>query len=456
MGETQSLCPACLSRISARKIIADGDVYLEKSCPEHGYYKTLIWRGAESYQQWGKYGEELGSPRKRHTDTDQGCPYDCGLCPEHKAETCVAIMEVTHGCNLNCPICFASANEIPLYVPNLDIIKGMYETVLDSAGVECPVQLSGGEPTIRDDLPQIIAMGQEMGFAHIQVNTNGIRIAEDIDYLLSLKEAGASAIYLQFDGTTDDVYRHTRDRELFITKLKAIENCADVKIGVILVPTLIPGVNVHQIGEIVKFAKSWIPFVKGIHFQPISYFGRYPFPPKDEDRVTIPDVLFALEEQTDTEIKAANFAPRRRKESYCAFGGLFILTEEDELVPVTSIKDAQATLGGIGQLKEEPYQQARRFVSQRWRFIEEDLGPSQPRPGSWESFFKRSKTHYLSITGMPFQDVWNIDLERLKRCCTHVVTTDKRMVPLCAYYVTDTKGRRLIGVSKDVPRAMAL
>jgi hypothetical protein len=202
-------------------------------------------------------------------------------------------------------------------------------------------------------------------------------------------------------------------------------------------------VNVHQIGEIIKFAKSRIPVVKGIHFQPISYFGRYPFPPKDEDRVTIPDVLFAIEEQTQGELKVKNFAPRRRKESHCAFGGLFILTEGDQLLPVTNIKDAQAPVGGMGQLKEEPYQQARRFISQRWRFIKENSEQSKPKSGSWESFFKRARTHYLSISCMPFQDVFSIDLERLKRCCTHIVTPYQQIVPLCAYYVTDTEGRRL-------------
>jgi len=136
------------------------------------------------------------------------------------------------------------------------------------------VQLSGGEPTIRDELPTIIVTGKEIGFYHIQVNTNGIRIAQDKEYLERLKESGADLIYLQFDGVSDDVYRTIRGRNLFDLKVRAISNCAEVKIGVVLVPTVIPNVNLHQLGEIVQFAKKWIPTVKGIHFQPVSYFGQ--------------------------------------------------------------------------------------------------------------------------------------------------------------------------------------
>lgn len=442
IGETESLCPVCLRRVPARNVVDGDDVYLEKSCRDHGYYKTLIWRGAGSYVEWGRHGEELGSPARRHTLTNRGCPYDCGLCPSHLAETCVTIMEVTPVCNLACPVCFAGTAERPESIPSLDVIGGMYRAAI-SAGVKCPIQLSGGEPTTRDDLSQIVAMGREIGFEHIQVNTNGIRIAEDIKYLEGLKRAGLSVIYLQFDSTTDDIYLRIRGRELLQVKLRAIQNCAEVKLGVILVPTLVADSNLHQVGDIVSFAKSWIPVVKGIHFQPITYVGRYPSPPPHNERVTIPDVLFALEGQTGGEIRVQNLSPRRRKESYCSFGGFFVLSEEGELMAVSGDKKGAAQCSRSCQVKLLPYEQARRFVGQRWRFSEEDAGSPVVRPGSWESFYRRARTHYLSITCMPFQDAWSIDLERLKRCCTHVVTPARQIVPFCAYYLTDTEGRRL-------------
>lgn len=454
LGETQSLCPVCLGVIAAQRVAIDGDVYLQKSCPQHGDFSTLIWRGAEMYKQWGRFGVEMGSPARSQTESACGCPYDCGLCPRHLAATCVAIMEVTGSCNLDCPLCFASAGGSQPRDPDMETIRGMYRTVLESAGAGCPLQLSGGEPTTRDDLPRIVSLGQEMGFGHIQVNTNGLRIAEDIAYLHRLKQAGASAVYLQFDGVSDDVYMHTRGRGLVDVKRRAVENCAEVKIGVILVPTLVGGVNMHQVGDIYRFARSWMPYVKGIHFQPASFFGRYPAVPRDEERVTIPDVLAALQQQSGGQISVSSFAPRRRKESHCAFGGSFVLTEEDEMLPLTTFRGADAD---ANRAEVAPYRRAHSFISRRWRFVEDEAGSGQARPGSWQSLFSRAKTHCLAISGMPFQDVWSIDLERVRRCCTHVVTADRRLVPLCAHYVTATDGRRLHrhAGSEDVPRALA-
>ena len=442
--DTESLCPVCLNRIPARRAIEGENVYLEKTCPEHGSYKVLLWRGAELYREWGQRAEPAKGPQKRLTDTNKGCPYDCGLCPAHEADTCTVVMEVTYRCNLSCPICFASARKDSSYEPDLDMIRDMYQTILDCGGAY-PVQLSGGEPTVRDDLPQIVNLGTQMGFSHIQINTNGIRLARDKEYLQELKDAGASVIYLQFDGVTDDVYRHTRGQDLLDLKLQAISNCAQARMGVILVPTLIPKVNDHQIGDIIQFAKERIPTVKGVHFQPVSYFGRYPAPPEDADRITIPDVLEAIMEQTKGEFKRRNFVPRRCEDAHCSFSSLFVLDEEGKLLPLTGV--AQDLVSGAGYLKGTPAEQSRRFISRRWRSNEEepktDCGCCQSKPGIWQSFFERASVYYLSITGMPFQDVWNIDLDRLKRCCIHVVTPDRKLIPLCAYYLTSVKGERL-------------
>ena len=307
LGTTESVCPVCLRRVSAVRVVEDGDIYLKKDCPEHGTYKVIIWRGAEHYPEWDRPGRP-GGPKKRLTPIERGCPYDCGLCPKHKQDTCTVLMEVTNRCDLSCPICFASSNELPIYQPDLREIKGMYQTILESGG-PYPIQLSGGEPALRDDLPEIVGLARDLGFDHIQVNTNGVRLAEDLDYLLALKDSGTSVIFLSFDGVSNGVYRQLRGIELLDLKIQVLKNCSEAKMGVILVPTVIPGVNFQEIGEIIQFAKGWIPTVKGVHFQPISYFGRYPGAPEDEDRITIPDVLRALEVQTEGEVKFKNFIP---------------------------------------------------------------------------------------------------------------------------------------------------
>jgi len=444
IGETESLCPVCLQKIPAKRVSEDERVYLEKTCPDHGDYKVLVWRrGGKHYLDWGRCSQQAAAPPKRLTDTDKGCPYDCGLCPTHKANTCSMLIEVTSRCNLHCPICFASANETEEHEPDFNMVGKIYETVLDTVG-SCTVQLSGGEPTLRDDLPEIVSLGRKMGLSHILVNTNGIRLAKDKAYLQKLKESGTSAIYLQFDGVTDKVYHSIRGVNLFDLKVQAIKNCAEVKMGVILVPTIVPRINDHELGEIFEFAKKWVPVVKAIHFQPVSYFGRYPKAPKDEDRITIPDVIDALVSQSNGQLKIENFPPHTCQDSHCGFSGLFVLREDGELFAATKL--ANELVSGWGFMSEAGDAKARRFMSRHWRFTEEEAGQahdSNADLGSQPGSSRRALTHSLAVTCMPFQDVWNIDLQRLQGCCGHVATADKRIVPICAFYLTSVCGQRL-------------
>jgi 7,8-dihydro-6-hydroxymethylpterin dimethyltransferase len=306
---TESLCPHCLRRIPARRVLHSDSVCLEKSCPEHGALDSvLLWNSAsKSYTDWSRPAgpnriDRLLSPAAK------GCPYDCGICSNHRQDACTAILEVTGRCNLDCPVCFAASNQTLLADPERDQIKRMLQRVSEFSG-PIPIQISGGEPTLRDDLPDIVALAFQTGFNHVQVNTNGIRLAQDADYGLALKHAGTTTIFLQFDGLSDQVYRRMRGADLMHLKQRAIERCAELKIGVILVPTLMRGVNDNQIGPIIQFAKRWIPVVKGVHFQPMTWLGRYPHSPRNEERFLLPDVLAEIEIQTTGELKVDNFIP---------------------------------------------------------------------------------------------------------------------------------------------------
>jgi len=314
---TKSLCPYCFRSIPAQRISTDEATYLSKSCPEHGDLgKTLIWKNhSRAYSDWIRSPENVsGHPAENvqaaenKAPTSGNCPYECGLCADHRQATCSAILEVTRHCDMDCRICFASADSDTVEHPELSQIEEMFLAVRDSAGFP-PIQLSGGEPTSRNDLPRIILLARKIGFDHIQVNTNGVRLAEDADFANALKDAGVSDFFLQFDGTTDEVYAHIRRKNLLSTKLKALERCAELEIGTILVPTVVKNINDHQIGTIIGLAKEWIPTVRGVHFQPITFLGRYPSAPHNEDRVLIPDILDAIEAQTGGELKVDHFIP---------------------------------------------------------------------------------------------------------------------------------------------------
>ncbi len=311
LAHTQSLCPRCLKRIPAVRMACGEDIFLVKHCPQHGEFKTRIWQGNDpSYDGWLR-PKTPTSPQWAATTVDRGCPFDCGLCPEHRQHTCTALLEVTFRCNLNCPVCYADAGYAGQSAqddPGLDVIENWYRSVKRSSGT-CNIQLSGGEPTVRDDLPDIIRMGHRLDFGFIQINTNGLRLASDEDYVKALKHAGLNSVFLQFDGTEDAIYRAVRGRPLVSIKQRAIENCERHDIGVVLVPTLLPDVNTHNIGEIIRFGMNASPSVRGIHFQPISYFGRYPQPPEDNRRWTLPKIMRAIEQQTGRLMQVHHFRP---------------------------------------------------------------------------------------------------------------------------------------------------
>jgi len=454
LRKTESLCPICLRRIPAEIISGNNDnVYMEKSCPTHGSFKVILWKGVKSWIQWDRLNNwepEHLEGEESITDVNEGCPFDCGLCPQHLRKACIVVVEVTNRCNLNCPVCFASANEKYSLDIDLDTIENMFKTILryESHTTVPTVQISGGEPTIRDDLPEIVALGKELGIDHIMVDTNGIKIANDKKYLQRLKESGVDVVYLQFDGVTDDVYRKLRGTDLLHLKVKAIKNCAKVGIGVVLVPTIVRGVNLHQAGNIIQFAKEWVPTVRGIHFQPISYFGRYPYQPDDDTRVTTPDVLNAIEKQTNGEIRSDNFVPVRLGlgcEAHCSFTNVSILTENDKLLPLTYFPSDEVIRKITGRKVEGP-KHARKIIKEYWKSIDEpssNICTCKFYTGKFSEIAECLQHYYLSISGMPFQDVWNIDTARLRKCCVHIVTPDNRLIPFCAYNVTSIHGKSL-------------
>jgi len=444
LGLTESICPVCLKRITAKRVRVKGQVYLEKTCTEHGNFRTIIWRGEPSYESWS-VAKLPSKPPVCATDVNLGCPFDCGLCPGHRQHTCCVLLEITSRCNLNCPVCFAASGPEDSD-PDIETIENWYRLLLHNGG-PYNIQLSGGEPTMRDDLPEIIALGRQLGFTFIQLNTNGLRLAQDADYVRRLKEAGLSCIFLQFDGTDDVIYQQLRGTRLLAEKQAAIANCANEQLGVILVPTLMPGVNTQNIGEIIEYAVTNIPTVRGVHFQPISYFGRYPQAPQDEDRFTIPEVINELVQQTSGKLSVTDFKPPMGENAYCSFHANYVLMANGELKAWTKANPGgccQPQVAAVGARK------AQTFVAKRWaapRSKEEqcwkDKVDGNINVDSLDVFLDRVENYFFCISGMAFQDVWNLDLERLRECFIHVVSLDRRIIPFCAYNLTDAQGKPL-------------
>ena len=458
--DTKTVCPECLKVLDA-SIFEDNDkVIIKKECPEHGLFQELYWSDYEQYIRAEKYrydGEGLSNPR---TKTAKGCPYDCGICPEHKSHTALAIIDVTNRCNLTCPVCFANASAAGyVYEPTKAEITSMLENLRNNAPVPATaLQFSGGEPTIRNDLLDFARKAKELGFRHVEVNTNGVRLAQSVDYCKELKKAGVSTLYLQFDGLTPEVYKFIRGIDLLETKMKAIENCRKAGIhSLVLVVTLVKGVNDDQIGRIIDFAVKNFDIIRCINVQPVSLCGRLPQKERDRMRITIPDFMKLVEEQTKGDIKVSDFYPvptvvpiskavgALQDKRYIEFTAhphcgmaTYLLIEDGKPKPITRYANVEKFVKAMNKIYANASKgnkkraklgllAAARHV--KFGFLRKYLLRVLTE-GSYKSLGDLQRKTIL-LSAMHFMDPYNFDLERVQRCVIHYAVPDGRIIPFC-------------------------
>jgi uncharacterized radical SAM superfamily Fe-S cluster-containing enzyme len=437
-----------------------GQVMLIKSCPDHGEYEDLYWSDFEQWKRARAYsavGDGLENPR---TETVKGCPFDCGICPNHKSQTILAIIDVTNNCNLKCPICFANATAAGyLYQPTLDQIKVMIDNLASNKPVSVKaLQLSGGEPTLRDDLPEMVSYAHEAGIHHVEVNTNGIRIANDSAYLQRLISTDVSSFYLQFDGVTPEPYKTTRGLDLLPTKMKALQNLkAAGHDSTILVVTLVKGINDNQVGQIIDFAAQNHDIIRCVNVQPVSVTGRIDRNKLAEYRITIPDFMTLVEEQTNGQIRRNDFFPVPSVVPFAkALGALkgkrfpeftmhehcgmatFVFVEDGKITPITRYANMDGFMHSMNRVAElasaghKLRANIEMILSLRHLKLKV-LGPligGVIKEGSYEAM-GRLMRRIIMIGAMHFMDPYNFDLERVERCGIHYAVPDGRIIPFC-------------------------
>jgi 7,8-dihydro-6-hydroxymethylpterin dimethyltransferase len=418
---TESLCPVCMRRIEARVVSRDSVVYLEKTCPEHGHSNVTLWPNAEHYQWMDEFRLPNSSPVTQ-TGLQDGCPFDCGLCPSHARRPTLVEIEVTLRCNLHCPVCFIAAGNAP-QDPSLEALEKIYASILQVAGSDTSIQLTGGEPTVRNELPEIVYLGRQMGFQAIEVNTNGVVIANSLEYLRALLEAGITGIYLQFDGLTTEVYQHIRGRDLLSEKLQAIENCRCLGTQVVLAMTVVAGINENQIGSILDFALGNMDVVAGIALQPAFTSGRFEVTPSL--RLGMGDVIHMLAEQSKGRIEVKDLWPLGCSHPLCSCA-THLYYNGQELQPMTRL------------ISPAEY---------RMRF-----NPNSPQGSIFADILEQKglagdnqgqRGRGLSIVVMNYMDAWTVDVDRLKECSMLVALKDGRLIPFCAYHLSNKEGERL-------------
>jgi uncharacterized radical SAM superfamily Fe-S cluster-containing enzyme len=445
-----------------------GVIYLEKTCPEHGKFEDVYWGDAELFKwfndSWNNARYSGGGLEKPHTATVEGCPFDCGICPQHKTPTILGIIDVTNRCNMACPICFAYVGATNyVYEPSYDQIVEMMKVLRANSPWACnALQFSGGEPTLRNDLPDLIKEAQKAGITHVEVNTNGIRIAEDVTYFKKLLDSGLSTLYLQFDGLREEIYKKTRARsDMIPIKLKVLENARTIGLdSIVLVVTLAKGVNDKDLGDIVDFAIKNHDVVRCINIQPVSMAGKARKEEMRKMRITIPDTMKEIEEQTKRAVGRFDWRPVNwpvpiskgmgmiKNKVYpeftmnpmCGAATFLVVDKDGSYKPIMRYVDVDKFAevfwdvyysGAKGKRTMAKMKMLKLLPMAKSDFVRRLIGNVVTK-GSYEALGDLMR-RIVMIGIMHFQDVWNIDIDRVQRCGIHYATPDGKVRCFCTY-----------------------
>lgn len=463
LGTTQSLCPECLALVPVKIIERRGRVYFRKTCPTHGVREDFVCSDVKQYDQM-EYALPARVPAQFGIEPDKGCPFDCGLCTEHEQHTCVGLVEITSSCNLTCPMCYASSAPGGKHL-SLAECKKSIDRLVEVEGRAEVCQLSGGEPTIHPQIAEIVEYALAQPIDYVMINTNGIRFARD-ERLVELvaKHRDRMEIYFQLDGLNDEVALKLRGERLLETKMQALDALAKAGVHVTLVATLQGGVNDDQLGPLVQFGLAR-PNITGISFQPATYSGRHVLPEELERRITFPDVIRGLAEQTSGMFAASDFLPLPCAHPNCHQIAI-AYRQDGNVVPVTRFIDAKSNLDLLANGISFTRPQARNLIMQylgrqaccSGGCVPEEMqtpasasglqigGNGNSKPNAADEFFanvlaeKLGAENLFRITITSFLDAYNFDVRRVMKCCTHHVLPSGHVIPFCAYNVLYREG----------------
>jgi uncharacterized radical SAM superfamily Fe-S cluster-containing enzyme len=435
---TRSICPNCRKVIDAKVLLRDNKVYMRKQCPDCGPFEGLVYADAEAYTSQGRYNKPGTIPLAFSTEVDAGCPYDCGLCPDHQQHACLGIIEVNSACNMNCPLCFSEAS--PGFSLTLEEVEEMLDHYVRTEGNPEVVQFSGGEPTIHPQIIDFVRAAKARNIPFVMINTNGKRIAKDDRFLEQLNEVRPS-LYFQFDGFDSETYRILRgEPDVLEEKIRALDRLAQIGLNVTIVPAIERGVNEHEIGKIIDFAIRH-PAIRGINFQPAFHAGRHATHDPMQ-RMTIPDILKLIEAQTAEKFKVSDFVPVP-----CCFptcnSVTYAFIDGEQVTPLPRIVNVYDYLDYITNRVMPDW-------SLEIKHALEGLWSSSSVAGSQKSAgqlafscqacgIPESLTvgdiaqHMIMIMLQDFMDPWTFNQKNHMKCCKEFLLPGGKQIPFCAY-----------------------
>lgn len=429
---TLSLCPQCLKRIDAKIVFEDEKVYMLKRCPEHGRSKVLIADDIEYYKNIRNYNKPSETPYKFNTQTHYGCPYDCGLCPDHEQHSCLTVVEVTDRCNLSCPTCYAGSSPTYGRHRTLEEIKAMLDAVVANEKEPDVVQISGGEPTIHPQFFEILDYAKSLPIKHVMLNTNGIMIAKDQAFAERLATYQPDfEIYLQFDSFKKEVLETMRGANLTKIREEALARLNALNLSTTLVVTLQKHLNDDEIGKIIDFALKQ-KCVRGVTLQPTQIAGRLDNFDAQTDRITLTEVRRKILEQTDV-FQADDLIPVPCNPDALVMG--YALKLGDEVVPLTryinptdlldnskntimyeqdeQLHGKMIELFSTGNSVDTASENLHSILCCLPRIDAPNLG--------YDNLFR--------VIIMQFIDAYNFDVRAIKKSCVHIVNKDNKIIP---------------------------
>ena len=368
--------------------------------------------------------------------TERGCPWDCGLCPDHEQHSCLAIVEINDACNLTCPVCFADSAVGKGGHRPLAEVEAMLDAVVRAEGEPDLVQLSGGEPTIHPLFWEIVAAARARPIRHLMVNTNGVRIAQEEGFAERLAAVGPGfEVYLQFDSLRDEALMELRGARLSRIRRQALERLEAAGVSTTLVCAVRHGVNDDEAAAIVDHALGW-SCVRGVVFQPVQDAGRNEGFDPAIHRATLSGLRRRIAEGGTFE--AADLVPLPCNPDQICIG--YGIRSGRNVVPVTRLmgrEDIVAAAPNTISFERDPSLKARVFDLLSLSTVEANgesrlaslfcclPGIEAPASLAYKDTFK--------VAIIQFLDRFNFDLGAVKRSCIHFAVPDGRLIPFDTY-----------------------
>ena len=436
-GQTTSLCETCLGLVPAKIVFEDDDVFYLKRCHAHGVQKTRVASDVAYYKSckdWLKPGDR---PLALQSRTHYGCPYDCGLCPDHEQHSCLALIEVNETCNLACPVCFADSSPARSGQRSLPEIERMLDTLEASEGEPDLLQISGGEPTLHPEIMTILRRAKARPIRHLMLNTNGLRIARDKAFVAELASLKPGfEVYLQFDSFERGALENIRGADLRRVREEALANLEEAGIATTLVAVIKKGVNDHELGRMIEHALGYA-CVRGVTFQPVQDAGRNLGFDKNRDRMLLTDIRRAILAQSDV------FAPDDLIPLPCNPDAIAIgygLRQGRQVTPITRLIPKEELLAvAPNTVSFEKYPELKRLLFEVMSLSvagEQTKGALGSLLCCLPQFEMPAELGYdkvFRVLIVQFLDRFNFCLSAVKRSCIHFVTPQAKIIPFDTY-----------------------